>query len=34
MFGLLPYDGKANGKNPERHEERTLEHTELKTKSQ
>jgi len=34
MFGLLPCDGKANGKEPERQEERTLEHAELKTKSQ
>ena len=34
MFGLLSYDGKANGKEPERQKERTLEHVELKTKSQ
>ena len=34
MFGLLRYGGKANGKEPERHEERTLKHAELKTKSQ
>ena len=34
MFGLLRYDGKANGKEPERQKERTLEHVELKTKSQ
>ena len=34
MFGLLRYDGKANGKEPERQKERTLEHAELKTKSQ
>jgi len=34
MFGLLPYDGKTNRKDPERQEERTLEHAELKTKSQ
>jgi hypothetical protein len=33
MFGLLRYPGKANGKNPKRREERTLEHAELKTKS-
>ena len=26
MFGLLRYDGKANGKEPERQKERTLEH--------
>jgi hypothetical protein len=26
MFGLLRYDGKANGKTPERQTERTLEH--------
>jgi hypothetical protein len=26
MFGLLRYDGKANGKQPERQKERTLEH--------
>ena len=34
MFGLLRYDGKANGKEPERQKERTLGHAELKTKSQ
>jgi hypothetical protein len=34
MLGLLRYDGKANGKEPERQEERTLEHAELKTISQ
>ena len=34
MFGLLRYGGKANGKEPERQKERTLEHAELKTKSQ
>jgi hypothetical protein len=34
MFGPLRYDGKANGKEPERQKERTLEHAELKTKSQ
>ena len=34
MFGLLRYDGKANGKEPKRQEERTLEHAELKAKSQ
>jgi hypothetical protein len=26
MFGLLRYDRKANGKEPERQNERTLEH--------
>jgi len=26
MFGLLRYDGKANGKTSERQKERTLEH--------
>ena len=26
MFGLLRYDRKANGKEPERQKERTLEH--------
>jgi hypothetical protein len=26
MFGLLCYDRKANGKEPERQKERTLEH--------
>ena len=34
MLGLLRCDGKANGKEPERQEERTLEHAELKTISQ
>jgi hypothetical protein len=34
MFGLLRYDRKANGKESERQKERTLEHAELKTKSQ
>jgi hypothetical protein len=34
MFGLLGYDGKTNGKEPERQKERTLKHAELKTKSQ
>jgi hypothetical protein len=33
MFGLLRYAGKANGKDPKRRKERTLEHAELKTKS-
>jgi hypothetical protein len=26
MFGLLPYDGKANDKEPKRQKERTLKH--------
>jgi hypothetical protein len=34
MFGLLRYDRKANSKKPERQKERTLEHAELKAKSQ
>jgi hypothetical protein len=34
VFGPLRYDGKANGKEPKRQKERTLEHAELKTKSQ
>jgi hypothetical protein len=34
MFGLLRHDGKANGKEPKRQKERTLEHAELKAKSQ
>ena len=34
MFSLLRYGGKANGKKPQRQKERTLEHAELKTKSQ
>jgi hypothetical protein len=33
MFGLLRYDGKADGKEPERQKERTFEHAQLKTKS-
>ena len=34
MFGLLRDDRKANSKKPERQKERTLEHEELKAKSQ
>jgi hypothetical protein len=34
MFCLLRYDRKANGKESQRQKERTLEHAELKTKSQ
>jgi hypothetical protein len=34
MFRLLRYGGKADGKEPKRQKERTLEHGELKTKSQ
>jgi hypothetical protein len=34
MFGLLRYNGKANGKEPKRQNERTLEHGPLKAKSQ
>jgi hypothetical protein len=34
MFGLLGYDGKTNGKEPQRQKKHTLKHAELKTKSQ
>ena len=33
MFDLLRHDREANGKEPERQEERTFEHGELKAKS-
>jgi len=33
MFDLLRHDGKTNGKERERQEERTFEHGELKAKS-
>jgi len=34
MFGLLRYDGKANGKQPERRKSASLNMGEFKTKSQ
>jgi hypothetical protein len=34
MLGLLRYDWIADGKKSQRQKERTLEHAELKTKSQ
>jgi hypothetical protein len=34
MFGPLRYNRTANGKEPERQKERTLEHAQLKTRSQ